>query len=260
MLTRTTWPTRRTMYSGIVGAIWIGADAAALVLAHLVLVDDPLQRAAVAQAVVEDLRRDAAQCERVIDLQRRFVFRQPHFLDMVGERHAGRFDPFQRPRFQLLIVQVQPGQLLAGLGESPEVGGQRNTGQFAFQVLGEPLAVARMMQNSVDVIEDIPLRDLLVPIVFAEVLQGPIRDVLAAVRAVLVVDVEGETLMSVNTRTKMNIRQAVRCQRAERACAIPDIAHRDRDVVALHGHRREQSGPFGSAARPAIRQRTAVGE
>ena len=38
------------------------------------------------------------------------------------------------------------------------------------------------------------LRDLLVAVVLAEVLQRPIGDVLAAVRAVLVVDVEGETL------------------------------------------------------------------
>ena len=70
-LTRTTWPTRRTMYSRVVVAVGVGADAAALVFAHLVLVDHPFQGAAVAEAVVEDLRRDAGKRERLVHLQRR---------------------------------------------------------------------------------------------------------------------------------------------------------------------------------------------
>ena len=51
-----------------------------------------------------------------------------------------------------------------------------------------------MMQNSVNVIEDVPLRDLLVAIVLAKMLQGPIGDILTAVAAILVIPEQGKAL------------------------------------------------------------------
>ena len=44
---------------GVVGAVGVQADAAAGVFADLVLIDDPFQGAAVAEAVLEDFGRDA---------------------------------------------------------------------------------------------------------------------------------------------------------------------------------------------------------
>ena len=55
---------------------------------------------------------------------------------------------------------MQLGQLSAGFGEGFEVGRQRDARQLAFEVIGELGAVARMMQDAVDVVEDIPFRDV----------------------------------------------------------------------------------------------------
>src|SRR6478735_484890 len=46
---------------GVVGPVGVGTDAAAGVLGDAVLVDDPLQGAAVAEPIVEHLRRNAGQ-------------------------------------------------------------------------------------------------------------------------------------------------------------------------------------------------------
>src|SRR5262245_27719553 len=53
----------------VVGTVGIAGDTAALVGAGLVLVDDPLQRRAVAQAVLEALRWDAHESQRLVDLE-----------------------------------------------------------------------------------------------------------------------------------------------------------------------------------------------
>jgi len=52
---------------GVVGAVGVAGDAAAFVGGHLVLIDDPIEGGAVAEAVVEDLGRDAFQGEGVVD-------------------------------------------------------------------------------------------------------------------------------------------------------------------------------------------------
>jgi hypothetical protein len=51
----------------IVGVIGVAGDAATLVGADLVLVDDPIEGAAIAEAVVEDLGRDFGERERFVD-------------------------------------------------------------------------------------------------------------------------------------------------------------------------------------------------
>ena len=83
------------MYSGSSDRLGVGAGAASLVFAQLILVDHPFQRAAVAEAVAERLRWDTRERERWVDRQRGLVLREPHLLDPIRERHAGRFDPFQ---------------------------------------------------------------------------------------------------------------------------------------------------------------------
>jgi len=110
------------------------------------LVDDPIEGAAVAEAVAKNFGRDFGECERVVDLELGLVFGEPHFLDVVGEGHALGFDPLERPGFELFVVEVEFGQLLASFGEGLEVGRQRNPRQLAFEVIGELGAVAGMMQ------------------------------------------------------------------------------------------------------------------
>ena len=50
------------------------------------------------------------------------------------------------------------------------------------------------MQNTIHVVEDVQLGDRRIIVVRRELLQTPIRDVVAAVGAVFVVDGEGEAL------------------------------------------------------------------
>ena len=71
---------------------------------------------------------------------------------------------------------------------------KRDMRQVALEVLGVALTIVRMMQEPIDVVEDIPLADLLA-ILRLELLERPIGDVLAPVAAVFGVGVEGETLM-----------------------------------------------------------------
>jgi hypothetical protein len=52
------------------------------------------------------------------------------------------------------------------------------------------------VQNTVDVIEDVPLGDLLVVVMLAKMLQRPVGDVVALVCPLFVVMVEGEALMA----------------------------------------------------------------
>src|SRR6266704_4899575 len=61
-----------------------------------------------------------------------------------------------------------------------------------------------MVQNGVDVMEDVPLGDRRVVVVGAESFERPVGDVLAAVRAVFGVSVEGEDLKGI-ARTQVNV-------------------------------------------------------
>lgn len=105
---------------GVVGVVGVGADAAALVLLDAVLVDDAFEAAAVAEAVVEDLGRDAGQRERVVDDERLLVLGELHLLDHVAERLVGRLDPLQRPRLERFVGDVQVGEAAAGVGNDPD--------------------------------------------------------------------------------------------------------------------------------------------
>jgi hypothetical protein len=53
---------------------------------------------------------------------------------------------------------VEFGQLFAGCGEPAEIGGERDAGELAFEVVGVLGAVAGMVQEAIDVVEDIRSR------------------------------------------------------------------------------------------------------
>ena len=82
----------------------------------------------------------------------------------------------------------------ACLCERPEIGREGNAGQIALEVGLIAFAVAGMVQEPVDVVEDVPLGDRVVAVVGAEAVQRPVSDVIAAIAAILVVSVEGEAL------------------------------------------------------------------
>ncbi len=74
----------------VLGFVGVRADAGALISLHAVLIDDPLDGAAVAEAVLEDLRGDARQGERVVDLDRVFVLAQARLLRPSGRSRLCR--------------------------------------------------------------------------------------------------------------------------------------------------------------------------
>jgi len=65
---------------GVVGTVRVGADAAVLVLRHLILVNHPFEGATIAQAVFKGFRWDAAKRERIVHLEGAVVFRQAHLV------------------------------------------------------------------------------------------------------------------------------------------------------------------------------------
>ena len=69
-----TWPMRRRMYFGVVGAVGVVDDAGAGVGGDAVLVDDPFEGGAVAEAVVVGGGGNAAQQQEVVVAKFGFVF------------------------------------------------------------------------------------------------------------------------------------------------------------------------------------------
>jgi len=69
--TRTSRPCRSSLFAAaeVVGPVGVGGDAGPLVGLDAILVDHPIHRGAVAQAVIKHFRRDAAEGERVVYLQ-----------------------------------------------------------------------------------------------------------------------------------------------------------------------------------------------
>jgi hypothetical protein len=71
----------------IIRVVGVTDDAAAFIRADLVLVDDPVECAAIAEAVLENLGRNFRKRQRFVDLEMRLV---------IGERNVFGFDPLER--------------------------------------------------------------------------------------------------------------------------------------------------------------------
>src|SRR5262249_4338354 len=93
-----------------------------------------------------------------------------------------------------LIVQVQRGELFPGLAERLEIRPERDAWQFPLQVVRILSAIPWMVEQAIHVIEDRPLVNLLVLIMIPELFQCPVRDILSAVSAIFIVDIEVKTL------------------------------------------------------------------
>ena len=122
--------------SGVVGAVGVVDDAGAGVYGDAVLVDDPFEGGAVAEAVVEGGGWDAAQGEEVVVAEFGFVFREPHALDAEGDFGFGVFDLFEEVFGLLFVVDVEFHEALAGGGEGVEVRREGDAGELALEVGG----------------------------------------------------------------------------------------------------------------------------
>ena len=115
----------------IVGAVGVGFDAAKFVLGHLILIDDPIERAAVPEPIFKRLLGNAGERQRWVDAQFGLVLAQPHLVfDLVRKRQVIIDDEFERIRFELFVIEMQPGQFPAGVGEGPEVRRERDARQL----------------------------------------------------------------------------------------------------------------------------------
>ena len=127
---------------------------------------------------------------------------------------------------------MQAGQFAPGVGEGGEIGREGDARQLAFEVVGELLAVRRMVQDGVDVMEDVPLGDGGIAVVRAELFEGGVGDVLAAVGAVGGVGVEGEALSPPPGATRCRSEMQVGRRSHERLLR-PDAVTADVAVLVL---------------------------
>lgn len=137
----------------IVGAVGVGFDAAKFVLGHLILIDDPIERAAVPEPIFKRLLGNAGERQRWVDAQFGLVLAQPHLVfDLVRKRQVIIDDEFERIRFELFVIEMQPGQFPAGVGEGPEVRRERDARQL-------PLAqIPRSIEDNLVPIEPVRRR------------------------------------------------------------------------------------------------------
>jgi hypothetical protein len=80
----------------VVGAVGVVDDAGAFVGRDLVLVDDPFDGGAIAEAVVEGGGGDPAEEEEVVVAEFGFVFRELHLFDADMTSHLGSLICFER--------------------------------------------------------------------------------------------------------------------------------------------------------------------
>jgi hypothetical protein len=66
------------------------------------------------------------------------------------------------------------GQFFPGAGKRAELGREGNPRQFVFEIVGKLFAIAWVVQQAVDVIEDVPFGDRLVAVLLAEFFECPI--------------------------------------------------------------------------------------
>ena len=150
----------------VVGAVGVGG------VFDLVLVDDPFEGGAGAEAVIEGLGRDAGEGDGRVDLEGLAVGGELHLEDALGVGDAGVLDFFERPGVEGFVMDVEAGELLAGGGERAEVGGEGDAGELTLEIGGVAGAVLGVVEQGVDVVEGVCGGDGGVGVVGAELGEG----------------------------------------------------------------------------------------
>ena len=163
---------------------------------HLQAVDGPFQRRAPVDRVVMRLRRDAVEADVPVDVQHGAVglAARPaplHALAVqqvgVGRRLWNVGTGRRAADFHLqavfragFVAEVQRGQTLAGAAEGIEVRREGDARQVFRQIRAVLFAVIGRVQQAVNVVPDIVLRDALLGIAIAELRQSPVGEVVDA--------------------------------------------------------------------------------
>jgi len=78
----------------------------------------------------------------------RLRFQELHLFDSEAQRHVRALDELQLPRLELLVIEVELGELLTGALKCAKIRCKRNPRQLALEVVGELRAIAGMPKRS----------------------------------------------------------------------------------------------------------------
>jgi len=89
---------------------------------------------------------------------------------------------------------VDLGEALTGLHKGSEVRCIRDAWEFALEVGLVFIAISRVMEETINVVKDVPLGNGLVDVVLMKLSKCPVCDVLAAIFALLVLEIKRKAL------------------------------------------------------------------
>ena len=132
----------------VVLAVGVGADARARVDLDTILINHPIQRAAVAKPILECFVRDTGEGQGVIDHERLLVFGKTHLFDDIGRGFVVVENFLEVVRFDIFVLKVQGGQFFASIGERFEVGRVGDAWEFTFETVAVLFAIAWVVEDA----------------------------------------------------------------------------------------------------------------
>jgi hypothetical protein len=124
----------------------------------LILVEDPFECGAVAQFIGPRLRRHPGQLCLAVELDVPTVLvRSEHRVrryPSLSRFLVGHVEALEVPRLNCLVPNVQHHQPLATIGPFPEVRIKWNVREFALEVQRITLPIGRIVQDTIDIVED----------------------------------------------------------------------------------------------------------
>ena len=178
----------------IIRTVRVIDDATPFICLDAILIYHPLQRRPIPKSIIKRLRRYPVKRQEIVVHNLRLILGQLHLLHTPIERCIRCLDETQRIFLHIFIADVNLPQPSPRFGKLPKVRRVWQVRQVPLEVRLIPLPICRVVEQTVDIMKDVPLADGLVPVMRPELCQRPIGDVLPAVPPILVVGVERETL------------------------------------------------------------------
>ena len=160
----------------IIRAVWVIDDAAPFVRLDTILIYYPLQRRPIPKPIFKRLCWYLIEHQEIVVLYLRIVFEQLHLFDAPIERRIRCLNETQRICVHLLIADVNLPQPLPRFGKRPEIWCVWQVRQIPLEIRLIPFPICRVMEETVDIMKDIPLADRVIPVMRPELCQRPIGD------------------------------------------------------------------------------------
>jgi len=181
-----------------------------------VLVQHPVDRAAIAKPVLPRLGGDAADLRILVDpddtrfgqrFQRRFGMRSG------GASRVGGVGALNRPGFDRLIPDMHGHQGLAPRDPLRERGVKGDARKLALQIQRIGLAINGIVQDGIDIGKDRVLGDALLAIMLDELVERPIGDVVDALAGTGVTKTGGALCSPISSFERSEIKKPASRQR-----------------------------------------------